>query len=158
VQEFLRFIHAIISRQMDLNAYYQRLIKKARLEGRQELIKTRKTKICPRCKKRRKLNQFHHNASRADGRMGHCKFCRNLYMREFAYYKYHLKKAGKLKRTVCCAICRNRYAAVLDQDHDHKTQKFRGFLCRRCNVGLGMFMDNVGRLKRAIAYLNTRRK
>lgn len=26
-------------------------------------------------------------------------------------------------------------------DHDHKTGKFRGLLCRNCNMGMG-FIDN----------------
>ncbi len=27
-------------------------------------------------------------------------------------------------------------------DHDHKTNKFRGWLCTRCNVAIGMVKDN----------------
>jgi hypothetical protein len=38
-------------------------------------------------------------------------------------------------------------------DHDHKTGQFRGFLCTRCNRALGMFEDNIMKLKNAIKYL-----
>lgn len=38
-------------------------------------------------------------------------------------------------------------------DHNHDTGKVRSVLCHRCNVGLGMFQENVDKLKRAIAYL-----
>jgi hypothetical protein len=38
-------------------------------------------------------------------------------------------------------------------DHDHKTKKFRGVLCTRCNVALGMVGDNIKRLKNLIRYL-----
>jgi formylmethanofuran dehydrogenase subunit E len=55
----------------------------------------------------------------------------------------------------CCAICgeqlsNSRFTHI---DHDHKTNKVRGILCANCNSGIGMFKDNVNKLKRAIVYL-----
>lgn len=41
-------------------------------------------------------------------------------------------------------------------DHDHKTGKFRGWLCHHCNVGIGLFSDSTRRLKSAIDYLRER--
>ena len=38
-------------------------------------------------------------------------------------------------------------------DHDHETGKFRGWLCRRCNIALGKFNDDIPTLKNAIKYL-----
>lgn len=38
-------------------------------------------------------------------------------------------------------------------DHDHKTNKVRGLLCSKCNLGIGMFEDNSENLKNAIEYL-----
>ncbi len=55
-----------------------------------------------------------------------------------------------------CAICgetRKGNKRNLALDHYHKTNKVRGILCMRCNVALGMFDDDVDKLRNAIAYL-----
>lgn len=38
-------------------------------------------------------------------------------------------------------------------DHDHKTNTFRGWLCHKCNRGLGAFNDNLEILEKVIDYL-----
>lgn len=67
------------------------------------------------------------------------------------------------KQQGLCAICgnseiwiepRTKKLALLAVDHDHKTNKIRGLLCRRCNSSLGGFRDNPEILKKAIEYLN----
>jgi len=49
-----------------------------------------------------------------------------------------------------CAICNKKRFLVLD--HDHKTGKVRGYLCRGCNTKLSGF-DNPEFVKRATEYL-----
>jgi hypothetical protein len=39
-------------------------------------------------------------------------------------------------------------------DHDHVSGKFRGWICHKCNLGLGNFSDDIIRLERALLYLN----
>jgi len=39
-------------------------------------------------------------------------------------------------------------------DHCHETNTFRGWICHKCNTGLGGFSDNLTTLKKAVNYLN----
>lgn len=55
-----------------------------------------------------------------------------------------------------CAICWKpgaRHIKTLHIDHNHKTGKVRGLLCNECNLGLGLFKDDIYRLQNAIYYL-----
>ena len=60
----------------------------------------------------------------------------------------------------CCASCgvhmstQKRNLAV---DHCHSTGKIRGLLCTNCNIGLGMFKDDVNLLQKAIEYLEKKK-
>src|ERR1035437_5779833 len=55
-----------------------------------------------------------------------------------------------------CAICgkhQDELNKALVIDHNHKTEKVRGLLCNKCNMGLGHFYDDIELLSQAIAYL-----
>jgi hypothetical protein len=59
-----------------------------------------------------------------------------------------------------CAICKREEVKAkqgvimaLAVDHCHKTGKVRGLLCNSCNLALGKFGDDAGRLRAAINYL-----
>src|ERR1700742_4590865 len=41
----------------------------------------------------------------------------------------------------------------LHLDHDHTTGKFRGWLCNKCNAGIGMLGDTALGVRFALAYL-----
>jgi Recombination endonuclease VII len=59
-----------------------------------------------------------------------------------------------------CDICGGeqtyRNKMRLAMDHDHKTGELRGWLCDRCNNGIGHFGDDTELLRKAIAYLKER--
>lgn len=54
-----------------------------------------------------------------------------------------------------CAICRraNGASRKLSVDHDHKTGKVRGLLCRPCNDLLGHIRDSIHTARLIAAYL-----
>lgn len=51
-------------------------------------------------------------------------------------------------------LCELRIGQRPEVDHDHKTGKVRGLLCRRCNDFLGKVADNKDTLERLRAYLH----
>jgi hypothetical protein len=50
-----------------------------------------------------------------------------------------------------CAICHRE--APLALDHDHETGRFRGYICRDCNMGLGKLGDDLESIRRVLRYL-----
>ena len=52
-----------------------------------------------------------------------------------------------------CEICQEVFVKTPCVDHDHRTKKNRGLLCRFCNLVLGNARDNILILERAVQYL-----
>jgi len=52
-----------------------------------------------------------------------------------------------------CEICCGADNKALALDHDHRTGKFRGWLCGRCNSGIGMLGDSLTSIARVAKYL-----
>ncbi len=83
------------------------------------------------------------------------------YKREYCFKtKYNLTLDEHLslyiRQNGCCAICKK--ATPLDKiqvDHNHKTNRVRGLLCRNCNLILGHAKDNMQILSNAVAYIQT---
>ncbi len=55
-------------------------------------------------------------------------------------------------KPLTCEMC-DAGGRQMHLDHDHATGKFRGWLCNRCNMALGVLGDTVANLERAIDYL-----
>lgn len=77
--------------------------------------------------------------------------------RELALAAYGLTIEDEIRILVeqgnVCALCGAHPHRQFDIDHDHRTGKFRGFLCHRCNKGLGLLGDTADAIERALAYL-----
>jgi hypothetical protein len=62
---------------------------------------------------------------------------------------------GLLKSDVCdCCGSSPKNAKGLALDHCHKTGELRGWLCHRCNLGIGLLGDTAEHVARAVAYLH----
>jgi hypothetical protein len=57
-----------------------------------------------------------------------------------------------------CAICERPFQCTPCIDHDHATQRVRGLLCKKCNLGLGAFEDNPTFMRNAARYIERSRQ
>lgn len=65
-------------------------------------------------------------------------------------YRFEKLKAGKPPKR--CQICRTDKIKIVF-DHNHKTGKFRGWICNNCNTAIGLTKENVKILKQIIKYI-----
>ncbi len=88
-----------------------------------------------------------------------CKACAREQSRVLREIK---KTAPKPADDHRCPICLRNYEEMQGHstkkkswvcDHDHTTGKFRGWLCHKCNMGIGNLADDLGRLERAGKYI-----
>ena len=67
-------------------------------------------------------------------------------------YNFLLEDQNK-KCKICNSDCSTGKSLAVD--HNHETGKVRGLLCKNCNIGLGMFFDNIDFLESAVLYLKS---
>ena len=97
----------------------------------------------------------------------------------YSFRERQRSESGETKRFLnCCKVCEKRISKVVSDirkvappqsdrcdccgekkeklfiDHCHETDKFRGWLCINCNVGISRLGDNIEGLKRAIEYIS----
>ncbi len=63
-----------------------------------------------------------------------------------------MERVAGRKRPKKCEICKETDIIVFD--HCHKTGKFRGWICKRCNIVLGKVKDDKKLLQLLISYLS----
>jgi hypothetical protein len=104
-------------------------------------------KICRVCDVLKPIHLFHKHSRNKTGHSSECKNCKNknrTLLRELR------KVAPKMSETCECCGAKNK---VIQLDHDHSDNTFRGWLCSDCNRALGHLGDNVASVERALNYL-----
>lgn len=113
------------------------------------------TKHCTRCDTTKPSSEFGFDSTRPDGLLSACKLCARA-RRQRYLYKADPEEIDRLRveQGDLCAICRGPWGNKgYHVDHCHTGGQVRGLLCLKCNSGLGMFDDDVERLRAAITYL-----
>lgn len=90
----------------------------------------------------------------------YCLPCRQIVQLEQTYGITHEEwKALLDSQGGTCAACRTSEFGALGPvvDHDHTTSEIRGLLCNRCNVALGMALDDPQRLRALADYVEEHR-
>lgn len=88
-----------------------------------------------------------------DSKSNCCKKCKVEYTKAHKYGITPEEYKERMATSVVCQICDRSDDLVYD--HDHESGKFRGVLCRNCNIGLGQFKDDIKTMAKAIEYLSS---
>lgn len=139
------------------------------------------TKCCKRCNVDKPLSSYYKREASKDSLQSICKQCdnartsdrnrrnpesgrRRTAKREKSakgkLYKFNWKlkqrgadfAVGSIPNK--CEVC--GMIGVICQDHNHSTMKFRGFLCRHCNLAIGYVKDDPKLLEALATYLRER--
>jgi len=117
------------------------------------------TKICSKCNQNLPL----HNYSKASGGKylrSECSDC----SKSLNIVRDRIKRTAlPPPKDYVCPVCKQPEEKLLGTggkksgvwccDHDHVTEKFRGWLCHNCNRGIGTFKDDIDLLESAKQYL-----
>lgn len=104
-------------------------------------------KICIYCGKRKNRKSFPRHSLYKDKLDTRCKKC----VKQHSKVRSKLHKKAPDKPSVCECCKENPIKWVLD--HDHSDDCFRGWICDRCNTGIGKLGDTLDGVIKAVNYL-----
>ena len=132
--------------------------------------KDQELKTCITCNQKLPLNCFDTvgGSRRTDGTPRLRNKCSTCFKKSFKQRDNLLKITPRPNSNYKCPICLNKkgnfYTVTKNSrrqhdysnwclDHDHKSGKFRGWLCNKCNSALGWLEDDINYVRRALNYL-----
>lgn len=104
-------------------------------------------KICSYCGERKNRKSFPKHSMYKDKLDSRCKKC----VKKHSKIRGRLHKEAPPKPEVC--ECCKQIPIKWVLDHDHGDHSFRGWICDRCNTGIGKLGDNLEGLIKAVNYL-----
>jgi len=142
-------------------------------KGKFYMTNTKTHKSCPICGELKERSEFYKWKSRQDGLTAYCIPCfternkkwnkenpeksKSASIATSRKIKYGISREDYAQMLVDqnnqCGICKKEIGWEAAVDHCHTTNKVRGLLCRKCNLGLGGFKDNIETIRKAIAYV-----
>jgi hypothetical protein len=125
-------------------------------------------RVCKSCGETKDITTFRLSWYRKDGSKSYENICKKCANKTSDQLKFLKETTSYPSDDYCCPICnsssenlknkidteykgRNKGSWVLD--HDHKSGKFRGWLCNKCNSALGWLEDDINYVRRALNYL-----
>lgn len=112
------------------------------------------TKLCPMCNIDKPWADYLSKNGRT--KYGYCSTCRKSYQVQHHDAKIINEAFGNPESIPDgCEICGQLFERQRPpyRDIDQVTKHFRGYLCRRCNIAIGMMLHNPVILRNAIKYL-----
>lgn len=112
-------------------------------------------KYCAKPENRIRLARQHKEyMENSENRIRHREIAKKSYLKREYNMTLEQKKEIYLEQNGCCAICKLSISFdKINIDHNHQTDKNRGLLCNKCNLGIGFFDDNPNTLIFAAIYL-----
>lgn len=109
------------------------------------------SKTCIYCKETKTLENFPKHIHYKDNLDSRCKDC----IKKHTAIVNKIRKIApeKPERCECCNKIPDKWCL----DHDHNTEEFRGWLCDKCNTGIGKLGDSVDGIIQALNYLLSRK-
>ena len=125
-------------------------------------------KLCTTCNHYKELNMFRPREYGAGNSLRtECSKCKNHKIKLVSFLKSENPKPDT--KNYKCPCCKKTEIELKENgqfadrtvwvlDHNHITDKFRGWICNNCNNGLGRFKDDINILQNVIEYLKNNDK
>jgi hypothetical protein len=113
-------------------------------------------KVCRTCREKKPMEAFANHSHYRDNKHSVCKKCSNEILKELNRIKRNQGDCPKPADGLC--ECCKQDPTKFDPprkwiwDHDHESEKFRGWLCNICNLSIGQLGDSVEGLMNAVRY------
>lgn len=105
------------------------------------------TRICHTCGEEKHMDEFYNHRLRPGGKSCYCIPCGKKHAEDLRY----LRTIAPPQPDACECCGRSNVKLLLD--HCHATITFRGWICGKCNTGLGSLGDTIDDVRNALRYL-----